>query len=144
MEISKLLKKTTMIYEYIKVSKSFMTYMKVKPQQFLLYKHAEGLGFKVLDKEEKNPKILLNSKEKNLQQVLMLSYYSMPLSSIFIPEGLFSLFISNTKKEANSPFSLDSLYSMVGTFADLLRNEHMFDHDFSREQTNKRVKFFVD
>ena len=74
----------------------------------------------------------------------MLSYYSMPLSSIFIPEGLFALFLSNTKKEVGSPFSLDSLYSMVRTFADLLKNEHMFDHGITRERTSERVNFFVD
>ena len=73
----------------------------------------------------------------------MLSYYSMPLSSIFIPEGLVALFMSNNMKELSSPFSLDSLYSMVLTFADLLKNEHMFDHEITRERTMERVNFFV-
>ena len=73
----------------------------------------------------------------------MLSYYSMPLSSIFIPEGLVALFMSNNMKEVDSPFSLDSLYSMVLTFADLLKNEHMFDHGITRERTMERVQFFV-
>ena len=67
MEMSKLLEKTTMIYEYIKVKKSVMTYMQVKPLKLLLEKHVEGLGFKLLDKEAKNVKILLHSKERNLQ-----------------------------------------------------------------------------
>ena len=67
MEMSKLLEKTTMIYEYIKVKKSVMTYMQVKPLKLLLEKHVEGLGFKLLDKEAKNAKILLHSKEQNLQ-----------------------------------------------------------------------------
>ena len=74
----------------------------------------------------------------------MLSYYSMPLSSIFIPEGFVVLFMSNNMKEVNSPFALESLFSMMSTFADLLKNEHMFDHGITRERTMERVKFFVD
>ena len=60
--MDKLLEKATMIYEYIKIKKSVMTYMQVKPQKLLVQKHVEGLGFKMLDKEAKNPKILLHSK----------------------------------------------------------------------------------
>ena len=74
----------------------------------------------------------------------MLSFYSMPLSSIFIPEGFVALFMSNNMKEVNSPFSLDRLYSMMSNFADLLKNEHLFDHEITRERTMERVKFFVD
>ena len=144
MNMSKLLEKTSMIYDYIKVKTSIMTYMQVKPLKLLVEKHVEGLGFKLLDKEGKNAKILLRSKEKDLKQVLMLSYYSMPLSSSFIPEGFVALFMSNNMKEINSPFSLQSLYSMMSTFADLLKNEHMFDHGITRERTMERVKFFVD
>ena len=67
MEMSKLLEKSTMIYDYIKVKSSVTTYMQVKPMQVLVEKHVEGLGFKLTDKEKKTCKILLHSQEKNLQ-----------------------------------------------------------------------------
>ena len=73
----------------------------------------------------------------------MLSYYSMPLTSIFIPEGLVALYMSNNMKELHTPLSLDSLYSMMLTFADLLKNEHMFEYEITREKTMERVNFFV-
>ena len=100
-----------MIYEYIKVKSSVTTFMQVKPQPILLEKHVEGLGFKLKDKGKKTCKILLHSKEKNLQQVLMLSYYSMSVSSISIPEGLCCLAFSNL--EAGATSDLESIYTMM-------------------------------
>ena len=61
----------------------------------LVEKHVDALGFKILDRGTKTSKIVIQDKEKNLQQVLMLSYYSMAVSSIFIPEGFMALFLSN-------------------------------------------------
>lgn len=144
MDVSKLHEKASTLYEYITVKESVTTYMQVRPQKLLLEKHVDGLGFELMDRGEKNAKILLKSKEKNLQQVLMLSYYSMPLSSIFIPEGFVALFMSNNMKKDKSPFALDSLYQMMASFADMLKNEHLFDHEITRDRTQKRVQFFVD
>lgn len=56
----------------------------------------------------------------------MLSYYSMPVSSVFIPEGLIALFTS--KHGVGVPADLEDLNAMMMTFSDLLKNEHMFDH----------------
>ena len=144
MEVSKLHEKACTLYEYISVKESVTTFMQVKPPKLLLEKHVDGLGFGLENPGEKNAKILLKSKDKNLQQVLMLSYYSMPLSSIFIPEGFVALFMSNNMKRDTSPFALDSLYQMMASFADMLKNEHLFDHEITRERTQKRVQFFVD
>lgn len=72
----------------------------------------------------------------------MLSFYSMPLSSIFIPEGFVALFYSFKKN--NAQIDLENLYTMMVTFADLLKNEHLFDHGITREKTLDRLKFFVD
>ena len=80
MEMSKLLAKATMIYNYIKVKQSVITYMQVQPMQKLVETHVEGLGFKLFDKGKKTCKIHLQPKERNLQSILMLSYYSMALS----------------------------------------------------------------
>jgi len=72
----------------------------------------------------------------------MLSYYSMHVSSIFIPEGFMALFLSN--QGAGVPTDLNNLYTMMSTFSDLLKNEHLFDHGITREKTLKRLKFFFD
>ena len=93
--MSKLLEKAIMIYDYIKVKSTIPTYMQVKPSQVLVAKHVEGLGFAMKDKERKTCNIMLQSKDDNLRQTLMLSYYSMPLSASFIPEGCMALFLSN-------------------------------------------------
>jgi len=115
--------------------------MQVKPQLLLVEKHVEGLGFKMADQGKKTCKVLLESKEENLKQLLMLTFYSMPLTGVFIPEGLMTLFISNHK--AGVPFELDGFFQMMSTFADLLKNEHLFDHGITRERTAERVAFFA-
>ena len=66
MEVSKLLTKANTLYEYISVKESVTTYMQVKPPKLLVEKHVDGLGFPLVDRGEKNAKILLKSKEKNL------------------------------------------------------------------------------
>ena len=66
MEVSKLLTKANTLYEYISVKESVTTYMQVKPPKLLVEKHVDGLGFQLVDRGEKNAKILLKSKEKNL------------------------------------------------------------------------------
>ena len=70
----------------------------------------------------------------------MLSYYSMQVSSIFIPEGFVALFLSN--QGAGIPTDINNLYTMMATFSDLLKNEHLFDHGITREKTLQRIKFF--
>jgi len=74
----------------------------------------------------------------------MLSYYSMQLSSIFIPEGFMALFMSNQRARGELTSDMNSLYTMMATFADLLKNEHLFDHGITRERTMERAKFFLD
>ena len=66
MDVSKLHEKASTLYEYITVKESVTTYMQVRPQKLLLEKHVDGLGFELVDRGEKNAKILLKSKEKNL------------------------------------------------------------------------------
>lgn len=43
--MSDLLERAGTIYEYIKMKKKACTYMQVRPQQNLVEKHVEGLGF---------------------------------------------------------------------------------------------------
>ena len=123
MTMSKLLQKAIMIYDYIKVKSSIITYMQVKPSQALVEKHVEGLGFAMKDKGKKTCNIMLASKDDNLRQTLMLSYYSMPLSACFIPEGCMALFLSNEQNTVNGAFSVDELYEMLHTHVDLLNDE---------------------
>jgi len=47
MELKKLIEKATMIYEYIKVKSSVVTYMQVKPPPVLVEKHVDALGFEI-------------------------------------------------------------------------------------------------
>ena len=70
----------------------------------------------------------------------MLSYYSMTLTSIFIPEGCMALYFSNNR---DGTADCANLYDMMSAFADLLKNEHLFDHAITREKTFERAQFFV-
>ena len=45
--MSVLLKKATVIYDYMKVKRWLKTYMTVKPMRDLVKKQIEGLGFKI-------------------------------------------------------------------------------------------------
>ena len=94
--MSKLLEKVNMAYEYIKVKKDrIRTYMQVKPNQVLTEQHVEALGFEMKQKSGKNCLIIMKSKKNDFKQMLMLSYYSMPLSANFIPESCMALFLDN-------------------------------------------------
>ena len=46
-ELKNLVEKATMIYEYIKVKSSVVTFMQVKPPPMLVEKHLDALGFKI-------------------------------------------------------------------------------------------------
>lgn len=47
MQLSQLLHKSGMIYEYLKLKPWMTTYMNVKPMKKLTEKHISGLGFKM-------------------------------------------------------------------------------------------------
>jgi len=53
------------MYEYVKIKKNACTFMQVRPQQILVEKHLEGLGFKLQDKGKKTATILLAAKYEN-------------------------------------------------------------------------------
>ena len=69
----------------------------------------------------------------------------MPLSAIFIPEGLMALFLSNKRNAIEGEYSVKELTDMMVSFTDLLKNEELV-HDFkaslSHEKTLDCISFF--
>ena len=63
MLMSKLLQKAGMIYEYIKVKQSVVTYMQVLPSQVLVEKHVEALGYQMKNKESRKECKIMISRE---------------------------------------------------------------------------------
>ena len=143
--MSKLLEKASMGYEYIK-TKRLLTYMQVKPNQVLTEKHVAGLGFQMKHAGTKNCQIVMKSMKIDLKQTLMLSYYSMPMTPNFIPEGCMALFLSNQSNAVNGQFSIDKLYQMISTFTDLLKNEQLlYDYPgyLKPDKVLERIQWFA-
>ena len=113
-------------------------------------KNLNGLGFKVDNpgvKKISSFKIDMISKSTNL--LLMLSYYSMQLSPVFLIEGCISLCYQNFFKKnkadmVGTPVPMKQLINNVRFFASLLRNEHMHNYDDLPEETIlEAMEFYI-
>jgi glycerol-3-phosphate O-acyltransferase len=112
MPMSKLLEKARRGFEYFKV-KQIHTYMQVPPNQVLTEKHVESLGFELRNKGSKNCEIVkVMHAKSDLMQELILSFYAMPLSGLYIPEGCMALFLLNPSNAINGQFSVKELYEV--------------------------------
>jgi hypothetical protein len=129
-----LLLKSGHIFDYIKTKKYVETYMQIKPQQTLVELHVEGMGLSMGDRTKKECFINL-SQGISQAQMLGLAYYSMRLSSIFHHEGFIANQIYNSLRfENDKPMSLDKLYVEAKQFADLMKNEHLYDVEYDMEK----------
>jgi hypothetical protein len=69
--------------------------------------------------------------------MLGLAFYSMRLSSIFHHEGFIANQIYNVLKlEESKPISLDQLFVQAELYADLMKNEHLYDVGYDRKKFN--------
>jgi len=95
MQMSDLLKRSEMVYSYMKEKPWLKTHMNVRPMKHLVEKHIAGLGFKMTEITKNECKILLNPKEDDLRVKLILAHYSMHLMPAFLNEGCLSIFLKN-------------------------------------------------
>lgn len=138
--MSTLLQKATHIYDYIKTKKYVETYMQVNPQQTLVELHVEGMGFNMQNRAKKNCAINLQGIQDSEVSMLGLAFYSMRLSSIFQHEGFIANQIYNSiREEKPLPLNLSKLYVQAEKFAELMKNEHLYDIEFSEKVFNKRI-----
>jgi hypothetical protein len=142
--MNQLLQKSATIYEYIKTKKYVETYMQIQPQQTLVELHVDGMGFKMTDRGKKTCAIDIGRDMSQVKQ-LGLAFYSMRLASIFHHEGFISNQIYNLLKQENTqPLNLEKLYVQAERFAELMKNESLYEYGYDRKLFRTRVQFFVD
>ena len=139
MPMQKLLHSSRYIYKYFKAFKHVAnTYMTLEPQQALCVKHIEGLGFSVKNKMKKEALIDLSHKQLDPRHILSLAYYSMALSSIFLPEGTIACLI-----ESHQTIGRDELYEKGRVLTDVLCMENLYPKmDYHEHGFESRVGFF--
>mmetsp|Transcript_15899 Transcript_15899/g.21532 ORF Transcript_15899/g.21532 Transcript_15899/m.21532 type:complete len:149 (+) Transcript_15899:2661-3107(+) len=148
MQLSQLLSKSGMIYEYLKQKHYLLTYMTVKPMQKLSEKHVRGLGFKMNQVTKKDAQILLNTKDDDLRVKLILAHYSMQLMPAFMIEGCLAIFLKNAvftndSYQDGTPVAMRPLYDILTLYADLFKNESFLNSDLSKTRVMQSVDFFV-
>ena len=127
------------MYNYLKEFKRIAkTYMTMEPQQVLCVKHIEGLGFNVKNKKKKEAVIELSDKDQDPRKVLSLAYYSMALSSIFLPEGTVALIF-----ESHKTINRDELYEKARILTSLLTMENLYPMGYHEHGFKDRVGFFI-
>ena len=127
--MSVLLKKATVIYDYLKVKRWLKTYMTVKPMKDLVSKQIEGLGFK-MKSVNRDVKIELDQKDKDWRCKLILAYYGMNLVPAFLLEGCIATLIKTAMSKGDYDrerwVELEPLFSITRTYADLFKNESIY------------------
>jgi len=147
MQMSSLLEKAGMIYDYLKEKPWLTTFMTTKPMKNLAQLHVKGLGFKLNKVTKKDAQILLSYKEDDLRVKLILSHYSMQLMPALLIEGCLSIFLRNAvlTDEAyyeGKDIQMLPLFDIIKLYADLFRNEHFVAHDLSKNRLLQRVNYF--
>ena len=145
-QMSSLLERSSMIYDYIK-TKRIKTYMTYKPMKSISEKHVRGLGFTMNQATKKDCKILLNLKEEDLRVKLILAHYSMNLMPAFLIEGCLSIFLKNevltNEYYDGKPIAMRPLYDIIILYEELFRNEHFYDYAIPKEKAVSKVEYFV-
>jgi glycerol-3-phosphate O-acyltransferase len=113
--------------------------MTLEPQQVLCVKHVEGLGFDVQNKKKKEAVIDLSYKDKDPRNLLSLAYYSMALSSIFLPEGTVAMIL-----ESHKTISRDALYEKAKIVTGLLSMENLYPMGYHEHGFESRIGFFME
>ena len=147
MQLSDLIDKSSMVYDYLKEKPLLATYMTVKPMKALVQMHIAGLGFGLNEVTKKDARILLNKKEEDLRCKLILAHYSMQLMPAFLIEGCLSIFLMNEvlteEYFEGKPVAMRPLFDIVQLYADLFKNEHFTNYDLSKENLLEKVDHFV-
>ena len=147
MQISSLLSKSAMVYEYMREKPWVKTYMTVKPMKILSEKHIRGLGFRLGQVTKKDSQILLNPKEDDLRVKLILAHYSMQLIPAFLIEGCLSIFLKSEvltdDYHDGKPIEMRPLFDITNLYESIFRNESFATFSVSKEIMLQRVGFFV-
>jgi glycerol-3-phosphate O-acyltransferase len=139
MTMQKLLKSSSYVYNYLKEFKRIAkTYMTMEPQQVLCVKHIEGLGFNVKNKKKKEAVIDLSNKHEDPRNLLSLAYYSLGLSSIFLPEGTVALIF-----ESHKTIKRDELYEKARILTTLLSMENLYPMGYHEHGFESRIGHFI-
>lgn len=148
MQLSSLIDKSSITYDYMKSKNHVKTYMTVKPMANLVTKHVGALGFPLTKKTKKDATIVLSLKEEDLKVQLQLAHYSMQLLPTFLLEGCLSIFLKNEvltpEYYQGKPLIMKPLIEIIKLYDDLFRNEHFNKYDMSKETFFKRLSYFTD
>ena len=143
--MSVLLKKATVIYDYMKVKRWLKTYMTVKPMRDLVKKQIEGLGFKI-KKVNRDLSISLDQKDKDWRCKLILAYYSMNLVPACLLEGCIATLIKTAMSKGdydmNRWVELKPLMQITRTYADLFKNESLYNFTVDQDVILACVQYF--
>ena len=91
---------------------------------------------------------MLDVKEKDWRNLLILAYYSMSLMPAFLLEGCMASIIKSRvvsgEFTSDKPLELLPLFNLLGKYENLFKNEHMYEYEGSQEIFMKRINYFVD
>lgn len=149
MEMSDLLKRSEMVFSYMREKSHPKTYITVTPKKNLVEKHIDGLGFQMTQVTKNNCKILLNPKDDDLRVKLILAYYSMNLMPAFLIEGCLSVFLKNEVITNDQYFDgkhvvMKPLLEVCQFYGDLFVNEHFTVLDLTGQKVLQKVGYFVE
>lgn len=134
MPMVKLVKRADIIYRYVK-EKRILTHMDCKPSQALVERVCIGLGFKLTKAGDKTCEVnIAEHIESDPRHSLILAYYSMALTAVFLQEGCLASLI-NKNKTAN----LKELLPQAEALYDVFKLESFCETGSLRQQ----LKFFV-
>lgn len=96
------------------------------------------------DAGKKNCKVLLAGKTGNFRLMLSLAHYSLRLGSVFVSEQSFAYFLNHyfLVMKSTEPLTADVLFTQGKRFANLFKNEHIFDEKIQRESFSHGL-FFI-
>jgi hypothetical protein len=126
MTMEDLLQRVTTIWMYIKLKDNATTSIQTKPQQNLVEKHVEGLGFKMIDRTKKTCKIMVGQKVDDYRLILSLAHYSLRLSSVVVMESCYGFTLLN--HTGKTPLKVNDLYEKGTKLAEIFRSEHIFNY----------------
>lgn len=149
MKMKKLLKNSSLIFDYLRTLKFVPTYMSVTPQQTLVEKNITGLGYSIQNSGGNKARVKVGSQRQDMKQMLILSYYSMPLCPVFLLEGCLAIFLQSQINKFERPpigttMGVKQLTEVTKGFAELLYNEHVFTKSIKPETIVQRLSFFVE
>ena len=114
----------------------------------LATRHVHALGFKTQKIDKRDSKIILDVKEKDWRNLLILAYYSMSLMPAFLLEGCMASIIKSRMMSGeftiSKPLELLPLFNLLGKYENLFKNEHMYEYEGSQEIFMQRINYFVD